>query len=394
VESWSDFGFGGAGDLDDTFWLNRFRYHGELNAFEFFRAFVEGKSAFSTDRDLPGGRRGLDVDELDLQNAFVEFKIPLGAEAGMLTLRPGRQELAFGKQRLVSPLDWANTRRTFDGVTAILDVGRWNITGFWSQFVPVRKYDFNEADGGTELFGVYAAGAVPGVPVGLDLYWLGLDRDASAVGGGFNSTAGREDRHTLGGRLHGRLPDSAFDYDLEGGYQLGQFGSADIDAFMAAAELGYTADSYGAPRLFVGFDYASGDDSPGGDVETFNQLFPLGHAHLGYIDIVGRQNIVDLRGGISVQPVARVTLALEGHYFQRADRDDAFYNAGGGVVRSGASGSSRELGGEIDVTIKYSFNRHLLAVGGYSHFFAGEFIEQSGPDDDIDFVYVMMIYTF
>jgi hypothetical protein len=27
----------------------------------------------------------------------------------------GRQELLYGAQRLISPLDWANTRRTFEG---------------------------------------------------------------------------------------------------------------------------------------------------------------------------------------------------------------------------------------------------------------------------------------
>jgi hypothetical protein len=32
--------------------------------------------------------------------------------------RTGRQELLLGAERLVSPLDWANTRRTFDGYRA------------------------------------------------------------------------------------------------------------------------------------------------------------------------------------------------------------------------------------------------------------------------------------
>ena len=32
-------------------------------------------------------------------------------------------------------------------------------------------------------------------------------------------------------------------------------------------------------------DYASGDGVPGGDVGTFNQLYPLEHAYLGYMDL-------------------------------------------------------------------------------------------------------------
>ena len=73
----------------------------------------------------------LDVDHLDVQNAFVDLNLPLGDDAD-LTLRGGRQELLFGAQRLVSPLDWANTRRTFDGASAILSMGDWKHTLFWT----------------------------------------------------------------------------------------------------------------------------------------------------------------------------------------------------------------------------------------------------------------------
>ena len=88
----------------------------------------------------------------------------------------------------------------------------------------------------------------------------------------FNGTTGREDRNTIGGRIFGQVADTSFDYDLEGAYQFGEVGAGDIDAFMIAGELGYRlGELSGSPRLHVGFDYASGDESPGGDVETFNQ---------------------------------------------------------------------------------------------------------------------------
>jgi hypothetical protein len=52
------------------------------------------------------------------------------------------------------------------------------------------------------------------------------------------------------------------------------------------------------------------------------------------------------------------------------------------------------VGSEIDLTLKYNFDRHTLMQLGYSHFFAGDFIDESGPDDDIDFAYAMLQYTF
>ncbi|MDP6438029.1 MAG: alginate export family protein [Candidatus Brocadiia bacterium] len=392
TEAWSGFGFGAPPgvDHDDVFLQTRLFLHTDVRLGEHLRLFLQGKSAHSTNRSLPGGRRTLDVDELDLQNAFVDVIFPLWRD-GEFTFRAGRQELLFGKQRLVSPLDWANTRRTFDGVSGILKLEGWTVTGFWTRVVPVLKYNLNRNTSAREFFGLYAAGHVPRTKTGLNLYWLGVSNKAAT----FNGTTGREERHTVGARVWGKIPRTRFDYDIEGAYQFGEVGSADIGAFMVASELGYTwPDTAMAPRAYVGFDYASGDDSAGGRVGTFNQLFPLGHAYMGYIDTVARQNIVDFRSGVSFKPTPKTAVGVHGHYFLRADTDDALYNAGGAVVRTGASGSSRQVGGEVDLTVKHRFDRHSSILFGYGHFFAGEFIRQSGPSDDIDFGYLALEYTF
>ncbi|MHC5006659.1 MAG: alginate export family protein [Planctomycetota bacterium] len=392
LESWWNFGFGTEPpDSDDTFLLWRALVHGDFHFGENVRAFVQGKSALATDRDLAGGRRPLDIDVLDLEAAFVDLKLSFDEDVS-LVFRPGRQPLAFGKQRLVSPLGWSNTLRRWDGVSGILEWGRWDLTGFWAQFVPVKKYEFNESDSDVQLFGVYATGPLAETGIGMDLYFLGYDNDNVVT---INSTAGTQERYTVGGRLFGKIADTALDYDFEGAYQFGEVGSGDVDAFMIGSQLGYrAADLWSVPRFFVGFDYGSGDRSPGGDVETFNQLFPLGHAYLGYIDAIGRQNIIDFNLGLTCSPFPKATLGLTGHFFWRADTSDALYNAGGAPVRAGSLGSSSEVGQEIDLTLKYNFDRHLVGLLGYSHFFAGDFIEESGSSDDIDFLYVQLEYTF
>ncbi len=388
-EGWNRFAFGAPAQDNDEFLLVRLLLHTDLHFGENIRVFAEGKSALSTDRDLPGGRRTLDVDALDLQQGFVDVRFDLTGDA-TLTLRAGRQALLFGKQRLVSPLAWSNTLRSWDGFTGIFKAGKWNVTGFWTQFASIEKYSFNDSDAGNEFFGVYAVGHVPGTEIGLDLYWLGLDRDSAS----FNGTVGDEKRHTLGGRLFGTVGEN-FDYDLEGAYQFGEVGSGDVSAFMVATQTGWTfGEVWGSPRLHLGFDYASGDESPGGDVETFNQLFPLGHAYLGYIDIVGRQNVIDINPGLTIKPAPGLTVGINGHLFYRAEDSDAFYNAGGGVVRSGAAGGANEIGAEIDFTVKYLIDTHTTVLAGFSHFFAGDFIEESGASEDIDFVYFQLQYTF
>ena len=390
LETWSNFGFGGPGSGEDTFGFLRLRFHGDLVAGRHFRFFAEGKSALATGRDLPGGLRTLDVDTIALQNAFLDLKVPF--QEGSFTLRSGRQELQFGKQRLVSPLDWANTRpRMFDGFRGILKQGHWRVDGFWTRFVRVQKYSFNQNDSGTDFFGLYAIGKLP-AKLTVDLYWLGQDRNQSVWGG----VAGEELRHTLGAHLGGPVTNTPLDFDLEAAYQFGHHETRDIRAFMFASQLGYKlSDLPGTPRLTFGFDYASGDEDPAdAKVNTFNQLFPLGHAYFGFIDVVGRQNILDLSPGLSFKPRNPFTLRFDWHFFWRADLNDAFYNAGGGIVRAADPLLSRRLGSEMDGTVQYRMNRHTIFTLGYSHFFSGPFIEESGSAEGIHFGYIMIQYTF
>lgn len=391
LEDWSSFAFGAPSNDDDTFLLWRLLLHADIHFGENTRAFIEGKSALSTDRDMPGGHRTLDVDSLALEQAFVDFKLDLG-EASTLTLRPGRQHLAFGKQRLVSPLPWGNTLRRWDGVSAIANTGGWKLHAFWTQYAPSDKYSFNESDGQTPFYGIYATTKFADSGYGLDAYFLGLEREDQIS---FNGTTGEEDRYTLGGRLFGAIGDTNLDFDAEAAYQFGEVGSGDVSAFMFGGEIGCRMpDWWGNPRFILGLDYASGDDRAGGDVETFNQLFPLGHAYLGYMDFVGRQNIMDISGGVKFTPGEKMTAGITGHLLRRASDDDGLYNASGQLVRAGNLGSSSDVGAEIDLTLKYVFDRHLVGVLGYSHFFAGDFLDESGADDDMDFIHVSLTYTF
>lgn len=393
LESWSNFNFGAAPpgvDTDDTFLLWRLLAHADLHVGENFRVFAEGITAQSTDRTLPGGRRPLDVNSLDLQQGFADLILPLGQDASVV-LRAGRQELLFGAQRLVSPLPWANTMRSWDGASAIFDIGDWHVHGFYTDFVPVKKYEFDTPTDDLHFYGAYATLKPAESKTGLDLYWLGYDRWAAT----FNGTSGREKRQTVGGRLFGTIADTPLVYDLEGAYQFGDIGSDNIDAFMVASVLSYTvADWGGTPKFQAGVGYASGDQEAGGDVQTFNQLFSLGHKYLGYIDVIGRQNIIDAHLGVTFTPITKMSVGIFGHYFWRAEDADALYNAGGAVVRPGAPGTSRNVGTELDLTLKYKFDRHLTGLLGYSHFFPDTFIEQTGPSEDIDFLYLQFEYTF
>ncbi len=391
LQSWFDFGFGTPSPDDDSFVLGRMLLDADVHFGSAVRTFVEIKSALSTDRDLPGGKRSMDVDDIALQQAFVDLRMPVPDDAS-LTLRLGRRELQYGRQRLVSPLPWGNTLRTWDGASLHLAGESGFVDAFWTLYAPVRKHKFNKPEEDQQFFGVYASGKpdVPGMLV--ELYALGFVRNGTYT---VNGTTGNDDRYTLGTRVLTPLGSRALTLEVEGAYQLGRVGHADVSAYMVAVDLAAEiADAWARPRLAFDFDYASGDHRAGGDVQTFDQLFPLGHAYFGILDFVGRQNVIDVSSHLTLRPLAATTVQVQGHLFRRAERADALYNAGGSVVRPGAPGTSLDVGQEIDVVLIQRFGRHVTTEIGYGHFFPGTFIEQTGSHRGMDFLYVELALEF
>ena len=387
VETWSGFAFGTPAVDDDTFALSRVLAHGDFHFGSRARLFVQGKSALATSRDLPGGTRTIDVDSLDLQQGFVDVTASQGDGRGVV-IRVGRQGLQYGKQRLVSPLPWGNTLRAWDGASVLVKRKSWTIDAYWTRPVLVDKHDPNGADNGSEFFGTYAARSGRW---SSDLYLLGLDRDQSS----YNGTVGSEKRYTAGFRAETPTGVKGPRLEVEAAYQFGDVGSAQVSAWMLAVQGVWAMGAKSAaPSLTIALDLASGDRSPGGDVETFNQLFPLGHAYLGITDFVGRQNIAALKAGITLRPRAKLSLVIASHVFRRYSTADALYHAGGQVLFPGDAGASRDVGVELDAVVVYRLSRHLLADVGYAHFFAGEFVKQAGGNHDTDFGYVQGRFVF
>ncbi|HEX6069349.1 MAG TPA: alginate export family protein [Longimicrobiaceae bacterium] len=361
-----------APERSDAFGLVRALLHADLHAGPYLRFFVEGKHAVAIDRDLPGGRRPLDYDELDLQNAFVDVACCGNGPSGV-TARVGRQELLLGSQRLVSPLDWANTRRTFEGGRLMARAGGLVLDGFGTRPVVVDTDAFNERDPETLFWGVALRPAVAAPRLGWDLYLLGLDQgDSTRLWG----AQGAHERLTAGGRLTGTLGTPAARFDVEAGGQTGSFADRDVRAWFFASDLSRSFATVALrPTASIGFDYASGDGDPDDDViGTFHQLYPLGHAYAGYMDVLGRQNLIEARGVVTAAPTARTQLRAAAHRFLRARTTDTAYNVGGAVL-PGSTGPERAIGTELDLTAGFRVDRYTRIEVGYGHFRPGGYFE-------------------
>jgi hypothetical protein len=391
----------GAGPQDDTgFHLTRLLAHADVHLGNHLRGFFQVKSGMEDGRD--GGPRPPDADEFDLEQAFIDLKLPVG-ELATVTLRGGRQNLVYGVHRLIGPLDWTNGRRTFEGGKATVAFSKTHsLDLFWVRPVLIDKEEPNQGDSDASFAGIYDILSLPKVwgetsKSQLELYGLALNRqDATYPGAGVAD----EDRYTVGARFSSAP--KPFDVDVEADYQFGKFGSGDVSAWSLAVEGGYTFEPFTfSPRVYLGFDMASGDDDPSEpDLQTFNQLFPTGHPFFGYIDVIGRQNIIDIHPGAELtllkeKPRAKkVALRADYHLFWRQSDADAVYNAGGGVLRADLGSEETYIGSEVDLLLNWQIDRHLATYLGYSHFFAGDFIEETGPGEDIDFFYAALTFTF
>ena len=81
--------------------------------------------------------------------------------------------------------------------------------------------------------------------------------------------------------------------------------------------------------------------------------------------------------------------------FWLADTGDAWYRANGTTaVRAITPGADSYAGSEVDLTLTYKVNKNLSFMAGYSHFFAGGYLDDTGAGDDADFAYVQAQLDF
>jgi len=392
-ESWNHFQFGASGPhgvYTENLLLTRILLYQDLHLGNNVRIFLEGKGDYISNRLLTGGIRTQDADDSDLEAAFFDLKFPI-SKSGHIGFQAGRQEFAFGNQRLIGTSDWSNSRRSFDGVDNLITLGNWTITTFSMRPVLIRLHSFDVSDPTSLLTGSYAAGFLPALKSSVDLYWIRVDHTQIT----WDGIAGPEERDTFGLRFQHQISENALDYELETATQSGSLGANSIHGFMFTGGAGYTLREWkAAPRFYTQYDYASGSQKYGQDIGTFDTLYPSRHSAFGFMDQVGRANLIDLRFGASVAAAKNLSVSLERHAYWRASTGDALYDSNGNIFRSAAAGTAADIGSEWDLRARYNLDRHTMLETGIGHFSAGTFIKQSGPSSDINFVYASTQYTF
>lgn len=362
---------------NNDYTLPRIRTYGDLLIGDRLRFFGEFIWADSWGEELPA--LPIDANRGDFLNLFVELNMFEYAGKPVYA-RVGRQELLLGSQRLVSTLDWANVRRTFDGVRVFRTGEQWDFDAFYTAFVPANPGDLDRLDDRREFGGVWTTYR-PQKGHFVDFFYLTLENDNNFAQQGI--VRGPTDVQTIGSRYAG--DQDGWLWDFWGAVQFGNQGNQDLLAGAYTASAGRSfQDALWSPTFWLCYDYASGDSNPGvGDAGTFNQIYPFGHFYLGWIDLVGRQNIHDLNAQMFFYPRNWMTVWLQYHHFRLDESRDALYNAGGVAIRRDPTGAAgRDVGDEFDVVLNFHLGRNSDMMVGYSHLFGGGFLANTpGPSD-------------
>lgn len=377
---------------DNTYTLIRNRAWADFWYRDEFRLYGEFISALNTGNELPP--LPIDENRADILNLFAELKVAEVAGRPAY-VRVGRQEMLFGSQRLVSTLDWANTRRTFEGVRGYWRSEHLDLDAFWTRPVIIKPGDWDAANHDVQFYGAWVSYR-PAAGQFADLYYLGLN-DNTTIRDPFlrgpRAPRGDVAIHTFGARWAGNEGPVLFDF--EGMLQTGQYVQRDHCAAAVSAEAGWAFQGIAChPQAWIGYDYASGTKDPAsGDHRTFHQLFAFGHYYFGFLDLVGRRNIHDFRAQVAAYPENWVTLVAQAHHFRLAQSRDYLYNAAGLPTRRSPTGlAGRDVGNEIDLLANFHLTAHQDLLVGYSKLLAGDFIRATGPAVSPELFYLM--YNF
>ncbi len=375
---------------DDRWFLNRLRANVSLLPASWWKLTFQGQDSRIFFKLNAAGQNPY-INRTDLRLAFTEFG---DVAKSPVALRVGRQELAYGDERILGAANWGNVARTFDAAKLILRKGAWQADIVSAAVVVPALRGISHHVSGNNLHMIYGKWTNPLPKTTIEPYLIWRIGMGDALQGILH-----QDRWVSGVRVVGQLPlhvDYTSEWIMQRGQVKNQFGLESISAFAQHTVVRHTlADLKWRPRLVGEFNYASGDRSPGnGRSGTFDQMYPTPHEKYGLADQVGWQNISHLSAGLEANPKKQLLLKALVHDWRLAQGRDGLYAANGALSFRDLSGrSGRDVGREVDLIAQYNWGARYVG-GGFGHFFAGDFIRAQSPGAGMNYLYLNVGYSF
>jgi len=340
-----------------------------------FRTFLQLRSAHRSFTQL--SPRSVDQDRLDVHQLFAEYTAMSDVQSQRtITLRVGRQEFWLGARRLVSIREGPNLRRSFDAVRLYLSEPTRRVDALYARPVQDQPGFFNNRSANQEqLWGVYGVLENAVATVNIDLYYLGFFSTLRE----YDQGQAQEIRHSLGTRWWREGP---LALNAEFIYQMGSFGSGDIQAYTASLEMAREIELPFRSAVGLKTELISGDRNRGdSDLQTFNALYPRG-AYFGLIALIGPANLIDIHPFAELSPTKKLNITMDWDFFWRHRTTDGIYGPNMELERSGMNISGLFTGHQPGMEATYAPTRYWsLSVEG-SYFVSG-FFAQNGSHQNI-----------
>lgn len=400
LEYRENFDFNNSVSDRDTFHLGRGRINLSYNPIKELGIFIQGQDSRLWD-SRPRAKAGFE-NFMDVRQLYVNYEDGIVFEPltlNKVSLRAGRQEFSYGAQRLIGAFNWSNVAQTFDGAKAGFHFAKNHVQLDFFGGDKTNNKSPREADdlydgSSKDRIWAYYATAKAFQETTIENYLIHRETYKNFSFGPSGSS--EIDNYTFGGRLKKSFS-NGFDYELEAAGQWGNFRSQDVRSAMAVGVVGYTFPKAWQPRVAFEFDYGSGDSDPNdGELNTFDNLYPTNHLHYGYIDFISLQNLNDYRYQLSFKPHKKLRVQTDLHLIYLDTPKDSWYSAGRTVTRTASAGSlevNPHVGNEIDLLADYKLNNYCNISLGYSRFFAGGYLKETGANDDADFVYLQTTFS-
>ena len=370
----------------DAYYASRIRVDLGLKPTKWLRFFAEAQDARVGAYNSAPAPATL-YNPMDLRQGYVE----LSFESRLaIKLRAGRQELAFGGERLIGPADWGMSR-TFDALDLGVSRGRAKLDLFAGSAVQIDSTRFDRHKPGEHFHGAYGGirEVLPGMniePYVLFKQNLLIKSETGVLGDALVTSPGV--------RIAGRLP-GRFDYVAEGIVQHGTYSSDNVSAHAYSGVAGWTVcNASWKPRLSAEYSYASGDPTQkDGSRNTFDQFYPSNHGYYGMIDQFGWKNLKNFRAGFDFIAAKKLKIRADYNDFNLATVQDSLYNSSGSSAVLNRKATSAHIGWELNTVALYQLNKYWKFGAGLGHLYAGDYLKQSNYRFGYTYPYVMFVGT-
>src|SRR3989337_2588190 len=266
-------------------------------------------------------------ESTDIKQAYVQFD---GIAEQPLSLKLGRQVMAYGDHRLIGGFEWSNNARSFDALKLMYNTDTFGMDLFYSKIKESVTNDTTDfkTNGTTDdkdytFTGLYAI--IKAIQNNtIDIYALQDKNDST-------------DRSVLtyGARLNGKFADA-----------------------------GYTLKAIMGLRIGAEYDTATGDKSSTSDkIESFQNLYPTNHPLYGFTDDISWSNMSAMSLNAGLKPTETLWIGAEYWKYSLAEKD---------------ANNKDDLGSEINIMARQSLSSNVKCELSWVRRSAGA---AGGPSD-------------